>query len=230
MNTKFWTENGAVIERHPLISYKAFLGSNKDIALLEQEGFDSNIFKTFSQDKTYNPNPYNLDLPKDLIALNKFVLESATWGPDILKIMSCLAARHQLSNNLKCSKALRTLRDKAYAFSESYLVNGNISVLDAQTVADECSSRYEKRHAASVWSGLGSSWMALMSLVSDYSLQSYDSGNLTASSSSWINRNSVWPYRSLEEVVAAKKNPLLIEDLKAQIITELNNSNNVKKS
>jgi len=195
----------AILSRHRE-TLGAYLGHRDLERTLQTESVLVPTIDDFRADPVFDPNPHQLELPKDCLEASLFVRSLAIWGPDVLNRSAFACAVLQLENQTACRPDLVPARDAAFgavrAFIESPTDMHRRNVIRASEACQRLYAPYEddpdSTDAQTVWSHLGAPWFAAETAAQDYQLEDNDGPGPREASSTWCNRNAVWPTRAAD--------------------------------
>lgn len=201
-----WELFGDAISSRHRETLGAYLGHRDSELSLQTESVLVPTIEDFRADPVFDPNPYKLDLPKDYLDASLFVRSLAIWGPEVLNRSAFACAVLQIENQTTCRPDLVPARDAAFravsAFIESPTETHLGEVIRASEACQKlyapCEDDPDNADAQTAWTHLGAPWFAAETAAQGYKLEDYDGPGPREASSTWCNRNVVWPTRAAD--------------------------------
>jgi hypothetical protein len=205
-HTAIWKQFGAAISSEHPRTLAAFLGHRDSELALQSKMIPFPTTNHFCADSAFDPDPYQLDLPKDILETSLLVKSLAVWGPDVLIRVAFACAALQIKHHSACRADLVTPRDSAFDAVKRWIQNpANENYDSVKQASKRCAKLYkpcedapDSSEANVVWSHLGAPWCAAETASQDHKLEVYDGPGPREASPTWCSRNSVWPIRAAD--------------------------------
>ena len=225
-HSAIWELFGDFITEHPARTLAAYLGDREAELALHADSIPFPTSDDFRSDSVFDPNPHRLDLSSGYVETALLVHSLAVWGPDALIRAAFACAKLQVERQTACRPDLVGPRDAALQAVAAYLQTPtNERLQQVAAAVGWCNELYapheedpDSEDARTAWTQLGAPWFAAETAAQDFKLESYDGDGPREASSTWCQRNAVWPVRAAEvaagwsshdEVCAAIRTALL---------------------
>jgi hypothetical protein len=211
MTYSVWSQFGNAISRYPEVTLAAYLGAPWAIARARAGDVPVPGDADFRRDPTFDPNRFRLKLPDEYLETSFLVRTLAFWGWRPLVDVAVICSEIQLERSVPAADAVTDMRLAAAAAAKAFQADPSVrNRAVARSVADACAAEYarfelepDSASARTTWVALGACWFAAETAAQDFSLTRWDGPGPAAASSTWGNRNSVWPQRAAEVATEA---------------------------
>ena len=203
-HTVIWKQFGAAITSHRARTLAAYLGHRNSEIALRAESVAFPTIEDFRGDSVFDPNPHQLDIPKDVLETTLLVRTVAVWGPDVVIRSAFTCSELQIKHHNTCRADLVAPRDAAREAVKKFIdsfTNENYNAVNLAST--RCATVYEpyeddpdNSDAQAVWSHLGAPWFAAETAAQEYKLEAYDGPGPREASGTWCKRNTVWAIRA----------------------------------